>query len=156
MAAKGSWIRIKATEAHLDATTVNAIITDALGRKAISVTQKPELRKAIGQELLEQVTPFVPEFTGKLRKSGRVTDDGRLYWTAVRPPYSNEGSYAFNYANITYDPDAYQWPEGTTYARPHTDDTHPRWMKKVTDDPSQWNAFVLSITPLIKEAFKDE
>lgn len=155
MAARGSWIRIRATEAHLDATTVNEIITTVLGKRAVSITQKPELRKAIGEEFLRQVTPFVPELTGKLRESGRVTDDGRLYWTATRPAYNREGSYAFNYANITYDPHRLQWPEGE-YDRPHTDGTYPRWVERVHPGTPEWDAFINNITPEIRRAFAED
>lgn len=155
MAAKGSWIRIKSVDAHLNAKTVNEIVKTALRREVISVTQKPELRKAIGEEFVWAVTPFVPKKTGQLYKSGRATDDGRVYWSAVRPGTGEEGSYDFNYASITYDQDGTKWPNGE-YNNPTTPETYPQWVKKVTEDPAQWEAFVLSITPLIKEAFKDE
>jgi len=153
--AEGSWIRIGAVDAHLNAKTVNEIIKTALGKKAISVTQKPELRKQIGEELLKQVTPFVPMKTGALRESGRATDDGRLYWTAVRQGTGEEGSYDYNYAGYAYDKDGFIWPNGE-YAKPSTPGTFPRWMTKVQPGTPEWDAFVNNIIPVIKEAFNDE
>ena len=153
--AEGSWIRIGAIDAHLDARTVNAIIKEALGKKAISVTQKPELRQEIGNEFLRAVTPFVPMKTGALRASGRATDDGRLYWTAVAPAWNEDTGYAFNYAETVYDPDGVRWPNGQ-YAKPTTENTYPRWVEKVQPGTPEWDAFVNNIIPIIKEAFNDE
>lgn len=157
--AEGSWIRINAVDAHLDARTVNAIIKTALGKKAVSITQKPELRRQIGEEFLRVVTPFVPMKSGALRASGRATEDGRLYWSAVAPARGEEG-YAFNYAETVYDPDPDngRWPDsmGGVYKKPSTPNTYPRWVVKALNDPTAWNAFVNNITPIIKEAFKDE
>ena len=153
--AEGSWIRIGAIDAHLDARTVNSIIKEALGKRAISVTQKPELRQAIGEEFLKEVTPFVPMKTGALRESGRATDDGRLYWTAIRQGTGEEGSYDYNYAGITYDKDGFTWPSGE-YAKPSTPGTYPRWVQKVQPGTPEWDAFVNRIIPIIKEAFNDE
>jgi hypothetical protein len=156
MAAKGSWIRISARTAHLDAITIKAIIKDELGRKAISVTQKPELRQAIGEEFLKAVTPFVPMNTGALRESGRATDDGRLYWTAVRPANpENENSYAYNYAKYAFDPDKIFWPNGE-YNEPRTEGTYPRWVEKVHPGTPEWEAFVNNILPIIKEALEND
>ena len=151
--AKGSWIRINAVEAHLDATTVNSIIKDGLVRKAVSITKRPDVRQAIGEELLEIVTPFVPmrpleKGGGTLRSSGRATDDGRLYWTAI----NKRGE---NYAGYVYDPAGTRWPTGK-YNNPSTDYTYPRWMKHVQPDTDKWVTFINKVTPIIKEAFKDE
>lgn len=154
--AKGSWIRIKAVEAHLDAQTVNPIIKDVLGRKAVSITKRPDVRQAIGEELLNVVTPFVPmrpldKGGGTLRNSGRATADGRLYWTAI----NKRGE---NYAGYVYDPAGTRWPTGN-YNNPSTDFTYPRWMKHVqpdAPDTKAWTTFITNITPIIKEAFKDE
>jgi hypothetical protein len=144
--AEGSWIRIKAVDAHLDARTVNPIITTALGKRAVSVTKMPELRKKIGEQLLLQVTEYVPEDTGKLRESGRVTTDGRLYWSAI-------GEDGENYAYEMYDPvKPYRWPRGK-YNHPTTDGTYPRWMTKVAPNTGEWTAFINNITPIIKEEF---
>ena len=142
---KGSWIRISAMDANLDAKTVNSIITKALKQKAESVTKAPELRQEIGEAFVEAVTPFVPKKTGALRESGRATDDGRVYWTAV-----NKG---FNYASHVYDQDGYMWPSGE-YKKPTTEGTYPQWVTKVQPGTPEWDAFVNNITPIIKEAFK--
>lgn len=144
------WIRINAVDANLDARTVNAIIKEALGKRAISVTQKPEVRRAIGEAFVDAVTPFVPKKSGDLRDSGTATDDGRVYWTAT-----NKG---FNYAGYVYDEDGDRWgPEG--YKNPTTKSpvlTVPRWVEKVQPGTTEWEAFSNNITPLIKEAFNDE
>jgi hypothetical protein len=145
--ADGSWIRIKATEAHLDASTVNSIIKDALKQKAISITQMPELRKQIGEKFVEAVTPFVPYKSGALSNSGTATDDGRVYWTAVHRGY--------NYASLLYDEDGDVWPNGE-YNKPTTKDTYPQWVKHVQPGTQEWNDFVTNITPIIKEAFNNE
>ena len=150
--AEGSWIRIGAIDAHLDAKTVNSIIESALGQRAISVTQMPELRQQIGEAFLKAVTPFVPMSNkptrGQLRESGRATDDGRVYWTAV----GDGVSYDYNYASRVYDEDGVLWgPEG--YKKPTTPGTVPRWTEKVQPGTKEWDAFVNDITPIIKEAF---
>lgn len=158
--ADGSWIRIKATEVHLDAQTVNSIIEVALGKRAMSVTQKPELRQAIGEKYIEAVTPFVPykqrkdqdpgDTTGHLRASGRATTDGRVYWTAIN-------SRGQNYAGYVYDPDETRWPDGT-YANPSTKNpmTYPQWVKQVQPGSQEYSDFITNITPIIREAFKDD
>ena len=155
--AEGSWIRLGATKVHLDAKTINPIITAALSKRAITVTQMPELRKQIGEAYLRAVTPFVPMKSGELRASGRATDDGRVYWTAVAPAWKSEdeGGYAFNYASYVYDLKELRWPEseGGIYKHPSTPDTFPRWIKKVQPDTPAWEAFVNNITPIIREAF---
>lgn len=142
---KGSWIRISAIDANLDAKTVNGIIKTALKQKAESVTKTPELRQAIGEEFVEAVTPFVPMKSGDLRASGRATDDGRVYWTSVHRGY--------NYANKVYDEDGLLWPDGK-YKKPSTPNTFPQWVIKVQPHTKEWEAFVNNITPIIKEAFK--
>ena len=148
--AENSWIRIGAIDAHLDARTVNSIIKNALGQRAISVTQMPELRREIGEAFIEVVTPFVPKKSGDLRDSGRATDDGRVYWTAM-----NKG---FNYAQYVYDEDGDRWgPEG--YKNPTTKDpvlTVPRWVEKVQPGTAEWNAFINKVTPIIIRRFADE
>jgi hypothetical protein len=144
------WIRINAVDANLDARTVNAIIKEALGKRAISVTQKPELRRAIGEAFVDAVTPFVPMKDGDLRDSGTATDDGRVYWTAT-----NQG---FNYAGYVYDEDGDRWgPKG--YTKPTTEGTVPRWVEQVQPDgenPERWNAFVNAITPIIVRGFAED
>ena len=155
--AKGSWIRIGAVDARLNATTMNAIIEDVIKKRGISITQKPELRQQIGEVLLEQVTPFVPyrqrkdqepgDTTGHLRASGRATDDGRLYWTAIN-------SRGDNYASYVYDEEKNRW-DGD-YANPSTKYTYPQWVNKVVNDPTQWEVFINKITPIIREAFADD
>lgn len=142
--AEGSWIRINAVDANLDAVTVNHIIKTALGQRAISITQMPELRQRIGEAFIDAATPFVPMKSGDLRASGRATDDGRIYWSSVHRGY--------NYAAKLYDYDEEMWPEGE-YAKPTTSGTVPRWVEQVHPRTQQWTAFVNNITPLIKEAF---
>lgn len=145
--AGGSWIRIGAVDAHLDARTVNSIIKEVLGKRAVSITQKPELRQAIGEKFVEAVTPFVPMKSGDLRDSGRATDDGRVYWTSVHRGY--------NYAYNVYDPDGMRWPDGQ-YRKPSTPNTYPRWVEKVQPGTAEYESFINNITPIIQEAFKDE
>ena len=160
--ANGSWIRIGAVDARLDAKTINPIITAALGKRVESITQKPALRKAIGEEFVRAVTPFVPMKTGALRKSGRATDDGRVYWTAVRTSASEDGeeNAGFNYAASTYDAEAIRWggpiTEPGTYKKPSTPDTHPRWIYSVLNDQAQYAAFVNNIIPIIVEEFNKD
>lgn len=146
--AEGSWIRIGAIDAHLDARTVNSIIKDALGKKAISITQNPELRKSIGEAYIEVVTPFVPSKTGALRESGRATADGRVYWTATN-------KYGDNYAGYVFDQDGTRWPEGH-YKKPTTPGTYPRWVESVQPGTAEWDAFINNASYLIREAFKNE
>lgn len=153
--ADGSWIRIKAVDAHLDARTVNAIVKDVLGKRAISVTQKPWLRKQIGEAFVKAVTPFVPYKSGDLSRSGKATTDGRVYWTSVHNGY--------NYANRLYDENGELWgPEGYVnptrgnYPGPEDHDPQPRWVERVHPGTPEWNAFVNNIADTIKEAFNDE
>lgn len=145
--AEGSWIRIGAVDAHLDARTVNAIIKEALGKRAISVTQMPELRQEIGQAFVDAVTPFVPMKSGQLRDSGRATTDGRVYWTAT-----NRG---FNYAATVYDIDGERWPDGQ-YKKPSTPNTYPRWVEKVHPGTAEYTAFINTITPIIIRRFAED
>ena len=137
--AGGSWIRIGAVDAHLDARTVNAIIKEALGKRATSVTKKPELRQAIGEKFVEAVTPFVPMKTGALRESGSATTDGRVYWTAT-----NRG---YNYAAIQYE---------TQYNNYTTPGTGPAWVEKVHPGTPEYDAFVNNIIPIIVEGFRED
>ena len=153
--AEGSWIRIGAVDAHLDAKTVNLIIKDALGKKAITVTQKPELRQQIGEEFLKAVKPFVPYDTGDLSDSGKATTDGRVYWTSVHRGY--------NYANRLYDENGELWgpkgyinPTRGKYPGPGEHDPQPRWVTRVHPGTQEWSAFVNNLTPIITEAFNDE
>lgn len=142
--AGGSWIRIGAVDAHLDARTVNAIIKEALGKRATSVTKKPELRQAIGEKFVEAVTPFVPmsvgrPTSGQLRESGSATTDGRVYWTAT-----NRG---YNYAAIQYE---------TQYNNYTTPGTGPAWVEKVHPGTPEYDAFVNNIIPIIVEGFNED
>lgn len=153
--AENSWIRIGAVDAHLDARTVNSIIEKVLGKRAVSITQRPELRQAIGEKFVEAVKPFVPYKSGDLSNSGRATDDGRVYWTSVHRGY--------NYASRLYDEDGELWgPSGyinpTLGKYPGTDhDPQPRWVTRVHPGTAEWESFINNITPTIKEAFaKDE
>lgn len=143
----GSWLRINAVKANLDAKTVNAIIEKALGKRAESITQKPKLRQAIGQEFVKAVTPFVPMKTGALRESGRATQDGRVIWTAI-------GKNGENYAPEMYDEYGVRWPNG--YYHPTTEGTTPRWVEKVTPGTPEYDAFVNNIIPIIVEGFKED
>ena len=155
--ASGSWIRINAVDARLDAKTVNAIIKEALGKKAVSITQKPELRQAIGQEFVRAVTPFVPMKTGALRQSGKATTDGRVYWSAVRTTTSEDGeeSAGYNYAASTYDAEGVRWPSGE-YKKPSTLNTYPRWVEAFLADTSKYDAFKNNIIPIIVEGFNED
>jgi hypothetical protein len=137
----GSWIRIGAIEAHLDAKTMNDIVRNVLKRKAESVTKDPDLRRDIGTEFIRVVTPYVPMKTGKLRESGRATTDGRLYWTAV-DPITGE-----NYAYKQYT---------TQYRRYTTPGTGPYWVEQVQPGTSDYDGdFISAITPIIIRRFDD-
>ena len=152
--AEGSWIRVNAVDAHLDARTVNSIIKEVLGKKAKSITQMPELRQKIGEAYLRAVTPFVPMKTGALRESGRATSDGRLYWTAVAPAHGDDG-YDFNYASTVYDQDSVRWgPEG--YDDPTTEGTHPRWVEQVQPGTEAYTGFIAEVTDLVRKEFADD
>lgn len=155
--AGGSWIRINAVAAHLNAKTVNAIIKEALGKRATSITKKPELRQAIGQEFVRAVTPFVPMKTGALRESGKATTDGRVYWSAVRTTTSEDGeeSAGYNYAASTYDAEGIRWPSGE-YKKPSTPNTYPRWVEKVQPGTPEYDAFKNNIIPIIVEEFNKD
>ena len=152
--ASGSWIRINAVKANLDAETVNGIIETALHKRAVSITQKPELRKIIGEYFVKAVTPFVPYKSGDLSRSGSATADGRVYWTSVHN--------GFNYANRLYDENGKVWsggyinPTRNKYPGPEEHDPQPRWVTRVHPGTPEWNAFVNNITDPIKEAFRDE
>jgi hypothetical protein len=147
--AEGSWLRLGPIDAHLDARTVNSIIKDALGRRAESITQNPEVRQKIGEAFIDAVTPFVPvsnkEKATHLVDSGRATDDGRVYWTAI----NKRGD---NYAGYVYDQEETRWPDGE-YLKPSKPGTYPRWVEKVHPGTAEWDTFVNNITPIIKEAF---
>ena len=145
--ANDSWIRISAIKARLDARTMNQIVASALGRRVESVTKRPPLRKAIGEEFVRAVNPLVPMKTGTLRESGRATDDGRVYWTAI-------GGKGENYASEMYDEQSIRWPNG--YHRPTTSGTTPRWVEVFLADTSKYDAFVNSIIPIIVEEFNKD
>ena len=137
----GSWIRIGSMEAHLNAKTMNEIIKDAMGKRMQSVTKDPDLRHDIGEEFVRIVTKYVPMKTGALRMSGRATDDGRVYWSAVNP---NSG---YNYAEIQY---------YTQYNHYTTEGTGPYWVENVQPGTDDWdNEFIPAITPIIKRRFED-
>ena len=142
--AEGSWIRIGAVDAHLDARTVNSIIKEALGKKAISITQKPELRKEIGEAFIDAVTPFVPKKTGTLAEQGHATTDGRVYWSAT-----NKG---YNYASTVYDADGERWPDGQ-YKKPTTPNTYPRWVEKVRPGTAEYDAFLNDVAYIVRKEF---
>lgn len=146
--AEGSWIRIGAVKANLDARTVNSIVKEALGRKAISITQQPDLRKQVGEQFVDAVSKFVPKKTGALVGSGRATDDGRVYWTAVN-------KYGDNYAGYVYDIEETRWPNGT-YANPSTENTYPQWIEKVQPGTDEYESFLTNAREVIIDAFRRE
>ncbi len=148
--AEGSWIRIGAVKAGLDARTVNSIIKEAVGKRLTSITQAPDVRQAIGEEFIRQVTPLVPMKTGRLRESGRATDDGRVYWTAVKPAWGEDG-YDFNYAETVYDPDGVRWPDGA-YKKPTTTGTVPRWVEQMKPGTPEYEAFINGVRQIIIDA----
>lgn len=147
--AEGSWIRVKSVDAHLDASTVNSIIETALGQRAVSITQRPELRKEIGQAFIEVATKYVPVKDGNLVKRGYATNDGRVIWSAV----NQRGE---NYAGYVYDQEKTRWPDGKTYVNPSKKPSDPRWAEKIHPGTDEWTTFVNNITPIIKEAFRNE
>jgi hypothetical protein len=142
--AEGSWIRIKATRVNLDATTVNSIIKTVLGRKAVSITQQPDVRKDIGEAYIEAVTPLVPKRSGDLRESGRATNDGRVYWSSVHRGY--------NYAYNVFDENYARWGPGETYVNPSTTGTHPRWTDKMKHGTREYKKFLEDATDIIIDA----
>ena len=148
---EGSWVRIGATRVHLDAQTVNGIIKNAVGKIGVSVTQMPSLREDIGNAYLKAVTPFVPmktkdEDADNLRKSGRATDDGRVYWTAIN-------SRGDNYASYVFDEDETRWPGEATYANPSTEGTDPRWIRNVQPGTDAYKGFIAEATEIIRKEF---
>lgn len=151
--ADSGWIRIKATTTNLDAKTVNKIIEEALSKRAISITQMPELRQQIGEEFIAAVKPFIPYKTGDLSDSGTATPDGRVYWTSVHNGY--------NYASRLYDEDSEMWgptgyvnPTKGKYPGPEIHDPQPRWVERVQPGTKEYEAFVNNIKPLIIDAFR--
>jgi hypothetical protein len=119
---------------------MNKIIEVVLERKAESVTKDPDLRQEIGTVFVDVVTPYVPMDTGRLRKSGRATNDGRLYWTAIDPKTGE--NYAYDqYTNLVYK---------------HKDPTGPYWVSNVQPGTPDWDdTFISAITPIIKRRFND-
>lgn len=128
-----SGIRINAMDLHLDARSVNAIVKDVLGRKAQTVTKNPDLRKEIGEQFIETVTPYVPKKTGKLRDHAYATSDGRIWWTA-------------EYAGYQHD---------TQYQHYTTPGTGPNWEQYATPDGKDFQLFLDAITPIIMRRFND-
>lgn len=145
----GSWIRIGAVDARLDAKTVNDLIKDTVGERLKSITQAPEVRLKIGEALVKQATPFVPYKTGDLSDSGKATSDGRVYWTSVHKGY--------NYANKLYDESGEIWgPKGyinpTRNKSPYPNhDPQPRWVERVVTDKKQYEAFTNRVREIIIE-----
>lgn len=135
----GGRIRVNAIEMGLDAKTVNGIITEVMRRKLESVTKDPDLRKAIGEEYIQLVTPFVPMRTGKLRSQASASGDGRITWTATN-------KHGYNYALTQYT---------TQYIHYTTPGTGPYWTDQLNPDTANWEEFKDAITPLIKERFND-
>lgn len=142
----GSWIRVSATATGLDARNMNREIRTILGRKVDSITKDPLLRQYIGQVYVGVVTPYVPVDTGKLRASGRATEDGRVYWTAVSPiKVARDGhTYGgYNYAAIQYNvPMRHKDPNATDH-----------WTDKVRPGTPDWSTFISEITPEIIRRF---
>lgn len=145
--AESSWIRINAIDANLDARTINLIIKEALGKKVVSITQMPELRREIGEAFIEVVTPFVPKKSGTLAEQGHATDDGRVFWSAT-----NKG---YNYAATVYDADGDMWPDGT-YKKPTTPGTYPRWVEKVQPGTPEWDVFTSKVAEIVKRRLAED
>ena len=140
---EGSWIRVSAIDCHLDANTINRIVEKIMGEKMPSVTNDPDLRQTIGEQYVQIVTKYVPmrpiaSGGGTLMSSGRATDDGRVYWTAVSPK-------GYNYAAIQYE------NENFKHDYPRTD----HWTDKVSPGTRDWQEFIDNITPIIIERFKN-
>lgn len=136
----GSWIRVKAKDANLDARTMNAEIQKILGRKARSITSDPALRKRVGLAYVRNVTDFVPRRHGDLQNSGMATDDGRVYWTAT----SKTG---YNYAYIQYTNLNYNHPSRYGGHRPTAE-----WTDELRPGTAEWEQFIADITPDIKRS----
>lgn len=96
----GSWVRIGAVEAGLDARSWNRIIQEYLGHKAKSITSDAQLRGLIGGLFLSYVKDFVPMDSGQLQNSGTATSDGRLIWSAVK---TTKSGVSYDYAAIQYE-----------------------------------------------------
>lgn len=128
------WIRLGAVDVHLDARTMNAEVKRILGRKAESVTKSPDLRSIIGTLYVNQVTPYVPKKTGRLRQSGRGTSDGRVYWSTP-------------YAEVQY------YTQFNHYTTPGTG---PFWTENVKPGTPEWDDFIARIAPHIIRRFKNE
>lgn len=128
--------RVSATKIGLDAANINKEIQKILGKKVRSITQDPDLRKRIGQAYVTQVTPYVPIRTGKLRKSGRGTSDGRVTWSAVA--HRKSGRYK------TFDYAYWQFHFGPK----------KNWTENVQPETPDWDKFIKRITPMIIQRFK--
>lgn len=150
MASKGFRIRINAIEAHMDAKTINSIITEVMGKRVTSITQDPDLRQDIGTAYVAQTSKYVPMSAegGKLRMSGHAEKDGRVYWTAIDP------RNGYNYAMVQYR-GGYTTATGQAvifkdYTTPGTGANWDAAMRK-----NSWPDFIADITPLIKRRFED-
>lgn len=145
--AEGSWIRLGPVKAGLKATTLNALIKDTLGKRMISITQAPTVRKDIGEALVSAVTPLVPVKSGRLSEQGHATDDGRVYWTAT-----NKG---YNYAYNVYDPENERWSDPPSkYANPSKNkDARPRWVEvMIHEHTPEYDVFLNEARRIIIEA----
>lgn len=124
------------------ARDINAEIQTILGRKAESITKNPDLRMYINFMYLEQVTPYVPMKTGRLRDAF-VTNDGRIVWSATQKGY--------NYADIQYRPEEH----GVEYVNYTTPGTGPHWTDNVQPGTEDWANFVENITEEIKRVYEN-
>lgn len=143
----GDWIRIGAVDAHLDANTMNKIITQVLQRKAQSITKDPELRQLVGTYYVNAVTDYVPKDSGKLQQSGRATSDGRVYWTATSPLRIAKDGHkygGYNYALIQFEASGFRHPSRYAGHKP-TD----HWTDKMRPGTYAWAKFVARIAPEI-------
>lgn len=131
------------------ASMINSEIEKILGRKAESITHNEDLRYLITQSYLDAVTPFVPMRHNDLRESAyRIAGErgkGRITWSATR---SSKNWPNFNYAYKQYH---------TQYDNYTTTGTGSHWVEKVhpRTGEAEWQEYIRSITPLIREAYKN-
>ena len=140
----GSWIRVNARDAHLDANTMNEVIRRVVGQRAESITQDPDFRARIGAYYLNEVTKYVPKKTGKLQRSGTATQDGRVWWSAT----SNKG---YNYAHVQYTNPEFYHPSRYPGHEPTF-----RWTDKVVPGTPAWSNFTDRISIEIRKRYGND
>lgn len=137
-----NWVRVNARTTGLDVKNLNSEIEKMLGHKIKSLSRDGDLRKDIGYHYLNQVEPYVPMKTGKLRRSGSPRADGRVVWSAISK-YSKDN---FDYALYQFENEAKHYT---------TPGTQSNWTDKVKPGTPDYKEFIARITPEIQRRFRD-